>query len=144
MTTPSNITQKNYAEIKMQRNQLFFIASISSASLLPEMDWGFPFFFILARLHHISYITTEHCSTSLFSLGKKNKLGKGDVFIVSLAIADLIACVIWPVHMITYHSFFHSKWFFEPSTQSAFFFIFYTTLMISSWQLLLISIDRYW
>jgi len=79
-----------------------------------------------------------------FILGKKNKLGKGDIFIVSLAIADLIACVIWPVHMIAYHIFFHSDWFFEPQTQSAFFFVFYTTLMISSWQLLLISFDRYW
>ncbi len=78
----------------------------------------------------------------LFLLGKKNKLKKGDMFIVSLAIADLIACFIWPLHMITYHSYIYTNWFF--SSQSAFYFIFYTTLMVSSWQLLLIAIDRYW
>eukprot|EP00794_Sanderia_malayensis_P007734 gene7734-8574_t len=77
-----------------------------------------------------------------FILGKKNKLKKGDVFIISLAIADMIACFIWPLHMITYHSYVFTKWFF--ASQSEFYFIFYTTLMVSSWQLLLIAIDRYW
>ncbi len=64
------------------------------------------------------------------------------MFIISLATADLIACFIWPMHMITYHSYQYTEWFF--ASQSAFYFIFYTTLMVSSWQLLLISIDRYW
>ncbi|XP_065069345.1 compound eye opsin BCRH2-like isoform X1 [Rhopilema esculentum] len=100
-------------------------------------------FFVIIYLM-VFIIGASGNSLVCFILGRKSQLKKGDVFIVSLAIADLIACIIWPLHMITYHSYTYSAWFFQPGTQAAFFFVFYTTLMVSSWQLLLISIDRYW
>ena len=74
---------------------------------------------------------------------KTRKQSSGDIFIVSLAAADLLASVFIPVLMITDMASDFKVWYFGEIGCHILPSISPVTLVASSWSLVAISLDRY-
>ena len=75
--------------------------------------------------------------------GKKEKRSGGDVFMMSLAIADLLASIFVPINVITDLTTNDMKWYFGALMCKILPAVSPLTLAVSSWSLVLIAADRY-
>ena len=73
----------------------------------------------------------------------KRHANNGDDFIISLAITDFITSVLGPLMLIVIHSSRFTFWHFGHLANEIIGFINRSTLLISSWSLVLIAIDRH-
>ncbi|XP_065057499.1 C3a anaphylatoxin chemotactic receptor-like [Rhopilema esculentum] len=78
----------------------------------------------------------------LYIIGKKRELTGGDTFILSLAFADLLASVFVPV-LVIHDLVSNLKWQLGAAMCKILPSISPVTLIVSSWSLVLIAIDRY-
>eukprot|EP00112_Aurelia_sp_Birch-Aquarium-sp1_P009390 Seg2066.5 transcript_id=Seg2066.5/GoldUCD/mRNA.D3Y31 product="C3a anaphylatoxin chemotactic receptor" protein_id=Seg2066.5/GoldUCD/D3Y31 len=78
-----------------------------------------------------------------YVIGKKKKCTGGDVFMISLAAADLLASIFVPILVITDLTTNDVKWYFGAAMCKILPSVSPLTLAVSSWSLVLIAADRY-
>ena len=76
------------------------------------------------------------------SLGKKKRLSGSDVFVISLACADLLASASTPLQPIN-DILWHQRWHIGSTMCKILPTVAPTSLAASSWSLVLIAADRY-
>ena len=80
----------------------------------------------------------------LFFQGQRNLCKKTDIFLISLALADLLATLTGSSDNIITYSFKYTNWELNGITDTSLQIVTITTLAVSSWTLTVIAFDRYW
>ena len=77
-------------------------------------------------------------------LGKRNIRKTTDIFLIALALADLLASLTGSCDMIITYSSKYTGWKLDDASDKIIQNIILTTLAVSSWTLTAIAFDRYW
>eukprot|EP00112_Aurelia_sp_Birch-Aquarium-sp1_P004113 Seg1467.7 transcript_id=Seg1467.7/GoldUCD/mRNA.D3Y31 product="C3a anaphylatoxin chemotactic receptor" protein_id=Seg1467.7/GoldUCD/D3Y31 len=91
----------------------------------------------------IFLLGTSGNSLVCYLIGKKRERSGGDVFMMSLATADLLASFFVPILIITDLTTNDLKWYFGPLMCKILPAISPLTVAVSTWSLVLIAADRY-